>query len=143
MPSNRIMEGGEWVWYKGGKVQGGIAAPVNRLLHALQADLADALVTNDYVKGIDMTRTVKCAKLGKELEGLERAPLPGPVGERIYEHVSKEAWQQWLRQQTILINEYRLSVIDPKAREFLEEQMLKFLFEGDEDKPQGYVPPSQ
>ena len=70
-----------------------------------------------------MSRTVQCAKLGKELEGLERPPYPGELGQKIYDNISKEAWQLWMKQQTILINEYRLSVIDPKAREFLEDQM--------------------
>jgi Fe-S cluster biosynthesis and repair protein YggX len=88
-----------------------------------------------------MSRTVHCAKLGKELEGLERPPYPGELGQKIYDSISKEAWQAWLKQQTILINEYRLSVIDPKAREFLEEQMQKFLFEGDEQKPDSFVAP--
>ena len=88
-----------------------------------------------------MTRTVHCAKLGKELEGLDRLPYPGPIGQKIYDNISKDAWQAWLKQQTILINEYRLSVIDPKSRTFLEEQMQKFLFEGEEQKPESYVPP--
>ncbi len=88
-----------------------------------------------------MTRTVHCAKLGKELEGLDRLPYPGPIGQKIYDNISKEAWQAWLKQQTILINEYRLSVIDPKSRTFLEEQMQKFLFEGEEQKPDSFVPP--
>ena len=88
-----------------------------------------------------MSRTVHCAKLGKELEGLDKPPYPGELGQKLYENISKEAWQAWLKQQTILINEHRLSVIDPKARKFLEEQMQKFLFEGDEQKPSGYVPP--
>ncbi len=88
-----------------------------------------------------MARTVHCVKLGKELEGLERPPYPGPLGQKIFDTVSKEAWQAWLRQQTILINEYRLSVIDPKARQFLEEQMQKFLFEDQEQKPETFVPP--
>ena len=87
-----------------------------------------------------MSRTVHCAKLGKELEGLERTPYPGELGQKIYDTISKEAWQAWLKQQTILINEYRLSMIDPKARQFLEEQMQKFLFEGEEQKPDSYVP---
>jgi Fe-S cluster biosynthesis and repair protein YggX len=90
-----------------------------------------------------MSRTVHCAKLDKELEGLDKAPYPGELGQKIYESISKEAWQAWLKQQTILINEHRLSVIDPKARKFLEEQMQKFLFEGDEQKPSGYVPPTK
>jgi Fe-S cluster biosynthesis and repair protein YggX len=75
-----------------------------------------------------MTRMVNCVKLGKEAEGLERPPYPGKLGQRIFANVSKEAWQLWLQQQTMLINEYRLSVIDPKAREFLEGEMEKFFF---------------
>ena len=88
-----------------------------------------------------MTRMVQCAKLGKEAEGLERPPLPGEIGQRIYESISKEAWQQWMRHQTILINENRLSVIDPKHRAFLEEQMRKFLFEDAAEMPDAFVPP--
>lgn len=79
-----------------------------------------------------MARKVQCAKLGEELEGLEFAPFPGELGQRVYENISKEAWKQWLGQQTILINEYRLSSLDPKARSFLAEEMQKFLF-NDED----------
>jgi Fe-S cluster biosynthesis and repair protein YggX len=73
---------------------------------------------------------VQCVKLGRESEGLERPPYPGALGQRIYESVSKEAWQLWLRQQTMLINENRLSVVDPKARKFLEQEMERFLFGG-------------
>lgn len=75
-----------------------------------------------------MTRMVNCVKLGKETEGLDRQPYPGELGKRIFDNVSKEAWQMWMKQQTMLINEYRLSVIDPKARTFLEGEMLKFFF---------------
>ena len=89
-----------------------------------------------------MTRMVQCAKLGKEAEGLDRAPYPGDLGQRIYESISKEAWQQWMSHQTILINENRLSVIDHKHRAFLEEQMEKFLFEDSADVPDAFVPPS-
>jgi Fe-S cluster biosynthesis and repair protein YggX len=88
-----------------------------------------------------MTRMVQCAKLGREAEGLERPTYPGALGERIFNEVSKEAWQQWLRHQTMLINENRLSVVDPKARKFLEEQMEKFFFGGGADMPTGFVPP--
>jgi Fe-S cluster biosynthesis and repair protein YggX len=88
-----------------------------------------------------MTRMVQCAKLGCEAEGLERPTYPGALGERIFNEVSKEAWQQWLRHQTMLINENRLSVVDPKARKFLEEQMEKFFFGGGADMPTGFVPP--
>ncbi len=75
-----------------------------------------------------MARMVNCEKLGKEMEGLERPTYPGDLGKRIYLNISKEAWAQWVRHQTILINEYRLSPIEPKARKFLEEEMEKFLF---------------
>ncbi len=77
-----------------------------------------------------MARTVKCSKLNEDLEGLDFPPFPGPLGQRIFEKVSKEAWKQWLGQQTILINEYRLSSLDKKAQSFLKEEMEKFLFEG-------------
>lgn len=87
-----------------------------------------------------MSRTVHCVKLGKEAEGLERQPYPGELGKRIFDNVSKEAWQQWLQQQTMLINEYRLSPIDPKARKFLEEQMEKYFFGEGADTPPDYTP---
>ncbi|MEW5757487.1 MAG: oxidative damage protection protein [Pseudomonadota bacterium] len=90
-----------------------------------------------------MTRMVKCVKTGKEAEGLDRQPYPGALGKKIFENVSKEGWQMWLRQQTMLINEYRLSPIDPKHRAFLEEQMNSFFF-GDGGKlPEDYVPPKK
>ena len=75
-----------------------------------------------------MTRTVQCVLLKKEAPGLDRAPYPGALGQRIFESVSKEAWQRWVGHQTMLLNEYRLSPIDPKARKFLEEEMEKFSF---------------
>jgi Fe-S cluster biosynthesis and repair protein YggX len=87
-----------------------------------------------------MTRMVKCVLLGEELEGLDRPPYPGELGQRIFEQVSKQAWQQWLGHQTMLINEYRLSTIDPKARKFLAEEMEKFLFGGGSAKPEGFQP---
>jgi len=77
-----------------------------------------------------MSRMVDCVKLKKMADGLERPPYPGELGQRVFENISKEAWQLWLQQQTILINENRLSLADPKSRVFLEEQMVKFLFEG-------------
>jgi len=82
-------------------------------------------------------------KLGKEAEGLDRPTYPGELGKRIYANVSKEAWQLWLRQQTMLINEYRLSPIEPKARKFLEEQMEKFFFGEGVEAPPDFVPPSE
>jgi Fe-S cluster biosynthesis and repair protein YggX len=90
-----------------------------------------------------MSRTVNCVKLGKEAEGLDQAPYPGELGQKIFENVSKEAWQMWLKQQTMLINENRLSPIDPKHREFLEQEMEKFFFGGGSAAPEGFVPPSK
>jgi Fe-S cluster biosynthesis and repair protein YggX len=78
--------------------------------------------------------------LGKEAEGLDYAPYPGPLGQRIYEQVSKEAWRRWLAHQTMLINEYRLTPIEPEARKFLETEMEKFFFGGGSEKPKEYVP---
>ena len=89
-----------------------------------------------------MTRMVNCVKLGKQAEGLDRAPYPGELGQRIFDNVSKEAWQLWMKQQTILINEYRLSVIDPKAREFLEQEMEKFFFGEGSATPDTFTPPA-
>ena len=85
-----------------------------------------------------MSRTVQCVVLGREAEGLSRPPYPGPLGLRIYESVSKEAWQKWLGHQTMLINEYRLSPMEPKARQFLETEMEKFFFGGGSEKPPYY-----
>jgi Fe-S cluster biosynthesis and repair protein YggX len=85
-----------------------------------------------------VSRTVQCVLLGREAEGLARPPYPGPLGLRVYESVSKEAWQKWLGHQTMLINEYRLSPMEPKARQFLEQEMEKFFFAGGSEKPPDY-----
>ena len=87
-----------------------------------------------------MARMVNCIKLGKEAEGLDRPTYPGDLGKRIYANVSKEAWQSWMGHQTMLINEYRLTPVDPKARKFLEEEMEKYFFGEGSDMPEGYVP---
>ena len=87
-----------------------------------------------------MPRIVNCQYLQREAPGLERVPYPGDLGKRIYENISAEAWQAWVRHQTMLINEYRLSPIEPKARKFLVEEMEKFLFGGGSAKPKEYVP---
>lgn len=90
-----------------------------------------------------MSRKVMCSKLGEELDGLEFAPFPGPLGQKVFDSVSQEAWKQWLGQQTILINEYRLSSLDPKAQSFLKEEMEKFLFSGEEvELPKEFTPNS-
>ena len=88
-----------------------------------------------------MSRTVHCIKLNKDAEGLDRPTYPGELGQKIFEHISKEAWQMWVRHQTMLINEYRLSPIEPKARKFLEDEMEKFFFSDGATMPEGYVPP--
>jgi Fe-S cluster biosynthesis and repair protein YggX len=88
-----------------------------------------------------MSRTVYCLKLQREAEGLAFVPWPGALGKRVFENVSREAWQQWLAHQTMLINENRLSPMDPKHRVFLEGEMEKFFFAGGADKPAGYVEP--
>lgn len=89
-----------------------------------------------------MARTVFCQLLQREAEGLDRVPYPGELGKRIFENISKEAWQQWLRHQTMLVNENRLSMADPRARKWLAEQMEKHFFGGGAETPAGYVPPS-
>jgi len=90
-----------------------------------------------------MSRKVNCVKLNKEGEGLNVPPYPGEIGKRIYRSISQEAWQEWLQHQTMLINEYRLTPIEPKARQFLEEEMEKFLFGSGSKRPDEFVPPEE
>ena len=87
-----------------------------------------------------MSRTVNCIILKAEAEGLDYAPYPGDLGQRIYDNVSKEAWQRWLGHQTMLINEYRLTPIEPEARQFLATEMEKFFFGEGSAAPKEYVP---
>ena len=88
-----------------------------------------------------MARMVKCIKLGREAEGLDFPPVPGELGKRLWENVSKEAWQQWIKHQTMLINENRLNLADAKARKYLQEQTENYFFGGSVDQASGYVPP--
>jgi Fe-S cluster biosynthesis and repair protein YggX len=88
-----------------------------------------------------MTRTVFCEKLKKEAEGLATPPYPGALGRKIYEHISKEAWDAWLAQQTMLINEYRLNLFEQKVRAYLQQEMEKFLFGEGSATPSGFTPP--
>ena len=90
-----------------------------------------------------MSRIVQCVKLKKEGEGLKVPPYPGELGKRIYQNVSQEAWQEWLQHQTMLINEYRLTPIEPKARKFLEEEMEKFFFGSGSKLPDEFVAPEE
>ena len=89
-----------------------------------------------------MTRLVNCIKLGKQAEGLDLPPYPGPLGKRIWEEVSKQAWADWMKQQTMLVNEKRLNLADARARQYLARQMEKHFFGDGADVVQGYVPPS-
>ena len=87
-----------------------------------------------------MTRKVHCQALGEELDGLTFQPYPGELGKRIYENISQQAWQKWLAHQTMLINENRLSPINPEHRQYLEGEMEKFFFGEGSERPEGYVP---
>lgn len=89
-----------------------------------------------------MSRMVQCIKLKREAEGLDFPPYPGPLGQRIYEQVSREAWKQWLEQQKMLVNENRLNLADKKARDYLAQQMEQHFFGGGADMASGYVPPA-
>jgi Fe-S cluster biosynthesis and repair protein YggX len=86
-------------------------------------------------------RIVKCAKLGQELPGLDEPPWSGELGQRIYEQVSRQAWQIWLDRLRMIINEYRIFPADPRAQKFIEEQMEQFFFGEQAAPPPGYVPP--
>ena len=86
---------------------------------------------------------MKCIKLGREAEGLDFPPYPGELGKRLFENVSKEAWQGWLRHQTMLINENRLTPIDPKHRQFLEKEMENYFFGEGSKLPEQFVKPGE
>ena len=88
-----------------------------------------------------MAREVFCGYFQKELEGLDRPPYPGEIGQRIYNSVSKQAWQMWIEHQTMLINENKLSMVNPESRKYLQEEMIKFFFGEGSQKPKEYVPP--
>lgn len=90
-----------------------------------------------------MARMVLCRKYNEELEGLDRPPFPGPAGEAIYENVSKKAWQAWLNEQTMLINEKHLNVLDPNTKTYLDEQRERFLSNQPYDRAEGYTPPEK
>jgi len=90
-----------------------------------------------------MTNSVTCAKYGTILEGLEKPPFPGEQGLRIQEHISKQAWGEWLKLQTMLINEHRLTPFDPQHKQFLAQEREKFLFGTGTELPEGYKPPAE
>ncbi len=87
-----------------------------------------------------MSRTITCTRYGSDQEGLDKPPLPGPQGEKIYETVSKQAWQEWQSLQTMLINEKHLRLIDPEARKYLSEQMWRYFNNEPVDRAEGYTP---
>ena len=89
-----------------------------------------------------MARMIQCAYLKREAEGLDFAPYPGELGKRIYDNVSKEAFEAWKRHQTMLVNENRLNLADARARQYLARQMENFFFGSGVDQPAGYVPPA-
>ena len=90
-----------------------------------------------------MSRTVNCVLLNCEAPGLDRPTYPGELGKRIFDQVSKEAWARWVRHQTMLINEYRLTPVDPKARKLLETEMEKFFFGDGSSRPDAFVEPGK
>jgi Fe-S cluster biosynthesis and repair protein YggX len=90
---------------------------------------------------LSVARLVQCVLLKREAPGLDRAPYPGELGQRIFENVSKEAWARWITHQTMLLNEYRLTPVEPKARKFLVAEMEKFFFGTGSKAPDGFVAP--
>jgi Fe-S cluster biosynthesis and repair protein YggX len=86
-----------------------------------------------------MSRQVLCCKLNQESQGLDKPPFPGPLGEKIYNEVSKQAWSMWLSHQTMLINEYRLNLTEAKSRDFLKEEMQNYFFGKGSEKPAGFT----
>ena len=90
-----------------------------------------------------MTKAVFCRKYRREMPGLEAPPFPGPAGQDIHDNISLQAWQDWQRHQTMLINEKHLNLRDMNDRRFLMEQMKKFFSGDDYEKPAGYVPPEE
>jgi Fe-S cluster biosynthesis and repair protein YggX len=90
-----------------------------------------------------MARMVFCEKLGRELPGLDRAPVPGELGQRIFEHISQQAWEMWQEHSRLLINHYGLNLADPDARQIMRQQMEEFFFGNDARMPEGWVPEGQ
>ncbi|MGP0958512.1 oxidative damage protection protein [Serratia sp. CY68758] len=90
-----------------------------------------------------MSRTIFCTFLQRDAEGQDFQLYPGDVGKRIYDEISKEAWGEWMKKQTMLINEKKLNMMNVDDRKLLEEEMIKFLFEGHDVHIEGYTPPSE
>jgi Fe-S cluster biosynthesis and repair protein YggX len=90
-----------------------------------------------------MSRTVKCVKYGRELPGLNKPPMKGELGQRIYENVSQAGWDLWLQQLTIIINHYGLNMADPRAQEFIQYQLEEFFFGEGAQLPEEWIPEGQ
>jgi Fe-S cluster biosynthesis and repair protein YggX len=95
----------------------------------------------DDKQAAQQVRMVTCVKLGKELPGLDRAPWKGELGQRVYQHVSKEAWKMWVDHSKMLLNEFRLNPLDPNSQKIMEEQMEQYFFGEGSKLPEGYVAP--
>jgi Fe-S cluster biosynthesis and repair protein YggX len=95
----------------------------------------------DEKQGAQQVRMVNCVKLGKELPGLDRAPWKGALGQRVYEHVSKDAWKMWVDHSKMLLNEFRLNPLDPNSQKIMEDQMEQYFFGEGSKLPEGYVAP--
>ena len=95
----------------------------------------------DDKQAAQQVRMVKCVKLGKDLPGLDRAPWKGELGQRVYQHVSKEAWKMWVDHSKLLLNEFRLNPLDPNSQKIMEEQMEQYFFGEGSKLPEGYVAP--
>ena len=118
---------------------GGVPVKVHKIdsLFERLSTLALLLLRKNF-----MARLVNCIKLGTQAEGLDLPPYPGPLGKRIWEEVSKPAWAEWMKQQTMLVNENRLNLADARARQYLARQMEKHFFGDGADAVAGYVPPA-
>ncbi len=129
-----MRDGADRLWYPiEAPPRIGLPQPIRQLFDRLRAAVA-------WVKIRRMARKVQCVLLKKEADGLDYLPYPGELGKRIYDNISKEAWAQWVAHQTMLINENRLTPIEPKARAFLVAEMEKFLFGAGSQKPPDFVP---
>jgi Fe-S cluster biosynthesis and repair protein YggX len=98
-------------------------------------------MADEKQQGAQTVRMVNCAKLGRELPGLDRPPWKGEIGKRIYENVSKEAWGMWVNHSKMLLNEFHLNPLDPNSQKIMEEQMEQFFFGDGAKLPEGYVAP--
>ncbi len=90
-----------------------------------------------------MPRMVQCTKLGMELEGLDKPPIPGELGKKVFENISKQAWKMFEEHFKMVMNEYRLNLMDPRTDEIFKQQLEQFLFTGHSIKPQGFVEPAK